>query len=93
MFGSYIDELETYLDEIDKVSLCLFNTVVAILLYVDDFFFFLFESWLVLQRLLEKLYEFCIFSILDINISKTKILIFGHNERKLNQKAFYLVID
>ena len=39
MFGSYIDELETYFDEIDKVSLCLFNTVIAIILYVDDIFF------------------------------------------------------
>lgn len=35
-FGLYIDELETYLDEIGKNSPHLFNIVVAILLYVDD---------------------------------------------------------
>ena len=36
LFGLYIDELETYLDEIDGDSLSLFNTVVDILLNVDD---------------------------------------------------------
>ena len=36
LFGLYIYELDTYLDEIDGDSPCLFNTVVAILLYVDD---------------------------------------------------------
>jgi hypothetical protein len=30
-----MDELDTHLDEIDEDSLCLFNTVVVILLYVD----------------------------------------------------------
>ena len=32
----YIVEVETYLDEIDGDSPCLFNIVVVILLYVDD---------------------------------------------------------
>ena len=36
LFNLYIDELETYLDEISGDSLCLFNLVVAIILYVDD---------------------------------------------------------
>jgi hypothetical protein len=36
LFGLYIDELETYLDEIDGDSMCLFTKVVAILLYVDN---------------------------------------------------------
>ena len=36
LFGLYIDELETYLDEISGDSPCLFNTMVAILLNVDN---------------------------------------------------------
>jgi hypothetical protein len=39
LFGLYIDELETYLDEIDGDSMCLFTKVVAILLYVDNVFY------------------------------------------------------
>ena len=31
LFGLYIDEVETYLDEIDGDSPCLFNIVVVIL--------------------------------------------------------------
>ena len=53
LFGLYIAELETYLDEIDKDSLCLFTTVVAILLYVEnDFLLSKFEACL--QRLFEQ---------------------------------------
>jgi hypothetical protein len=33
LFGLYINKLETYLDEINGDSLCLFDTVVGILLY------------------------------------------------------------
>jgi hypothetical protein len=33
------------------------------------------------------------FSSLEINLSKTKIMIFGHNKRKSNQEAFYLDKD
>jgi hypothetical protein len=36
LFGLYIDELETYLDEINGDSPCLFNTMVAMFLYVDN---------------------------------------------------------
>ena len=36
LFGMYIDELEKYLDEINGGSMCLFDMVVAILLYVND---------------------------------------------------------
>ena len=32
IFYLYIDELETYLDEMDEDSPCLFNVVIAILL-------------------------------------------------------------
>ena len=92
LFVLYIDELETYLDEIDGDSLCLFYTVVAILLSADDVVM-LSKSGAGLQRLLNKLYEFCTSSSLDVNLSKTKIMIFGRNKRKLNQEAFYLGKD
>ena len=36
LFSLHIDDLETYLDEIDGDSPCLFNMVVVILLYVED---------------------------------------------------------
>ena len=46
-----------------------------------------------LTKLLNKLFEICTFSSLDVNLSKTKILIFGRNKRKLDQEAFYLGKD
>lgn len=36
LFVFYIDELKTYLDEIDKDSLGLFHMIITILLYADD---------------------------------------------------------
>lgn len=46
-----------------------------------------------LHILLNKLHEFRTSSSLEVNISKSIIIIFRHNERKLNQKAFYLDKD
>ena len=46
-----------------------------------------------LKMLLNKLYEFCTSSSFEINLAKTKIMIFGCNKRKLNQEAFYLDKD
>ena len=88
----YIHKLKTYLDEIDRDSLCLFNTMVAILLYVDDVVL-LSRLGANLQRLVNKLYDFFTFSILEVNLAKTKIMIFSHNRRKINQEAFYLDKD
>ena len=90
--GMYIDELETYLDEIDGYSLCLFTKVVVILLYVDNTIL-LSKSRVDSQRLLNKPYEVCTSSSLEVNLPKTKIMIFGCNKRKLNQYAFYLDTD
>jgi hypothetical protein len=36
LFGMYIDELEKYVDEINGDSMCLFDSVVTILLYAND---------------------------------------------------------
>lgn len=66
----YNDEFETYLDGIDGDSLCLFNTMAAILLYIDDVI--LSKLGVGLQRLLDKPYKLCNSSCLDIKLSKTK---------------------
>ena len=39
---------------------------------------------------LSGLYEFCTSSGLEVNLSKTEIMIYGRNKRKLNREAFYL---
>ena len=92
LIGLYIDELKTYLDKIIGDSSCLFNIAVAIVLY-DDNIVLLFISRASLQRLLNKLYKFCTSFSLEVNLSKTKIMIFGCNKIKLNQEAFYLDQD
>jgi hypothetical protein len=86
LFGLYIDELDTYLDG-DSSSLL--KIMVAILLYVDDVVE-LSKLGVGLHRLLNKLYEFSTSSSLEVNVSKTKFIIFGRNKRKSNQEAFYL---
>lgn len=75
LFGLCIDELETYLDEIDRGSLCLFSIVVAIILYSDDVVMLL-ESRVGFQRILKKVCGFFISSRLGIDLSKTKIMTF-----------------
>ena len=67
LFGLYIDELETYLDEVDWNPPCSFNMVVAIILYVDVVVL-LSKSIPCLQKLLNKLYEFCTSFSLEVNI-------------------------
>ena len=46
-----------------------------------------------LTKTFEQLYKFCTFSSLDVNLSKTKIMIFGRNKKKLNQEVFHLGKD
>ena len=45
------------------------------------------------KEFLNKLYEFCTSSSLEVNLSKTKIMIFDRNKRELIKKAFYLGKD
>ena len=40
------------------------------------------------DKLMNMLSKFYIVSSFDVDFSKTKILIFGHNNRKLNQVVF-----
>ena len=57
IFGSYNDELETYLDETDMDPMCLFNEVVGIHLHADNVVM-LSKLGASLQRLMNKLNEF-----------------------------------
>lgn len=66
---------------VDMDSPCSFNTMVAILMRFDNVIS-LYKSRAFLQRLPNKLYEFCTSPILDVNFSKTKIMIFGCITRK-----------
>jgi hypothetical protein len=71
-------------------SMCLFNTIVVILYANDVILFGLSAS---LQMLLNKMYEFCTLSSLEVNLAKIEIMIFGCNNRKLTQEAFDLDKD
>ena len=51
------------------------------------------NSWACIHILLNKLYRFCTSSSLEVNLSKTKIAIFGCNKRELNQEVFHLDKD
>ena len=68
LFRLYSDELETNLNERDGDPLCLFSTVIAFLLYADNVIL-LYKSRSSLQRLLNKQYEVCTSSTLDVNLS------------------------
>ena len=84
--------MKNNLDEIDGDSPCLFDTVVAVLLYVDNVVL-LFKPWACLQRILNKIHEFHTSPSLEVNIFRTQIMIFGRNKMKLHQEAFYLDKD
>lgn len=89
LFTLYIDELETCLDKIDGDPSCLVNTVFAILLLCDNVVL-LSKSWACFQKIMNKIYELCTSSSPNVNLPTTKIMIFGHNKRTLNQEAFSL---
>lgn len=71
------------------------TTTIAVLLNANDVDMLCKPStWL--QRLMNKLNKFCTFSSLDVNLSKTKIMICDRNIRKLNQEVYihkYIEID
>ena len=92
LFDLYTDEFEIYLDEINGDSMCLFNTMVTIPLYVDNVVL-LSRSCICLKRLLTNYMRFCTSSRLEVKPTMTKIMIFGCNNRKFNQEAFYLDKD
>ena len=92
LFDLYTDEFEIYLDEINGDSMCLFNTMVTIPLYVDNVVM-LSRSCICLKRLLTNYMRFCTSSRLEVKPTMTKIMIFGCNNRKFNQEAFYLDKD
>ena len=71
VFLPYIDELVKHMNKIDIIFLCLLNTVVANLLYADNVVL-LCKFGVGLQRLLNKLYEFCTSLALKSNYLRLK---------------------
>ena len=79
LFGLYVDELERLLnaaeDEIDAPALI--NRIVAILLFADDIALLSYSAE-GLQAQLDILAEFCKPRGLEVNVSKTKVVVFEH---------------
>ena len=86
LFGLYNDELETYLDEIDRDSPCLFNTLVAILLYVDTVVQ-LSKLGAGQQSILNKLYEFYTSSSFEVNLSQPKNHVIWPHQKEIKPRG------
>ena len=88
LFGMYIDEIERLLndakDQIDAPFLM--GTLVAILLFADDIAMFAYSAK-GLQAQLSILQQFCKDRGLDVNVSKTKIVVF--EARKTDAPSFF----
>ena len=84
----YIDELETYMDKINKDIPCLF----AILLYATNVVL-LSKSRIGLQRLLNKRYEFCTSSSLKSVYLRMKLWYLVATKGKQTKRLFYLDKD
>ena len=82
LFGIYINELETFLQEhTQETDGCLLHQVlISILLFVDDIVL-LCSSPEGLQRHLDALALFCELRKLTVNLSKTKVMIFNGTKK------------
>lgn len=81
LFELYINELKSFLADIDDDFVLLLDILVKILIYVDDIVL-LSKSTLSLQRLIDRLHLLSIQSSLIINLDKTKIMIFSTSKHK-----------
>ncbi|XP_057855964.2 uncharacterized protein LOC131065484 [Cryptomeria japonica] len=87
LFGLYIDKLEESLNSQDGDGVRLGEFVIKKFLYADDLILFV-KTTLGLQEHLYVLKHFCKTVGMQVNISKTKIMVFS-NKRKQNQHKFY----
>ena len=90
IFNLYIDELETYLDEINGDYFCLFNAIL-IFFFVLMMWFYSLNHEHAYKDFWTNYMSFAL--LLALELSKSFIMIFGHNKRKLNQEVFYLDKD
>ena len=87
LFGLYIDKLEEWLNSQGGDGIHLGKFVIRLLLYADDLILIA-KSTLGLQEHLCSLEQFCRRVGMQVNISKTKVVVFS-NKRKHNQHKFY----
>jgi hypothetical protein len=87
LFGIYIDKLEEWLNSQGGDGIHLGKFVIRLLLYADDLILIA-KSTLGLQEHLCSLEHFCRRVGMQVNISKTKVVVFS-NKRKHNQHKFY----
>ena len=89
LFSVFIDDIIVMLNSIETHAPCLSNIEIKALLYADDLVL-LSESVIGMQRSLNILNEFCIKNQMQINIDKTKMMIFskGSKIKKVEKWTF-----
>ena len=87
LFGLYIDKLEEWLNSQRGDGIYLCKVVIRLLLYVDDLILIA-KSTLGLQEHLLSLEHFCRRVGMQVNISKTKVMV-SSKKIKHNQHKFY----
>ena len=89
LFALFLEDLELYLQDSNSCGLTLIETCFIILLFADDMVI-LGNSKEDLQHSLDLLYAYCSKWGLEVNISKTKIIVFRKRGRvKGNEKWYY----
>jgi len=87
LFGLYIDKLEEWLNSQGGDGIYLYKFVIRLLLYADDLILIA-KSALGLQEHLLSLEYFCRSVGMQVNINKTKVVVFS-KKIKHNQHKFY----
>jgi len=89
LFGLYIDKLEEWLNSQEGDGALLGDFVIRLLLYADDLILIA-KSALRLQEHLISLEHFCSTVGMQVNTSKTKVVVFSSKRKqKHNQHKFY----
>ena len=81
LFGLYIDKLEEWLNKANGDGIRLVEHVIRLLLYADDFILIA-KTTQGLREHLMNLENFCTEVGMEINASKTKVMIFSLRKRK-----------
>ena len=81
MFGLYIDKLEEWLNKANGEGIQLTDYVIRLLLYADDLILIA-KTAQGLREHLKNLETFCTEVGMEVNTSKTKIMVFSLRKRK-----------
>ena len=88
LFNFYINDLAGIFKDEDCKPITLYNEKLNCLMYADDLIL-LSESKEGLQNCLNELQKYCKTWKLNVNIDKTKIIIFNKNGKLMNNTSFY----